>query len=132
MGDLPMPEGTFATAINCMDGRTQELVTAWLKDKYGVDFVDAITEPGPVLHLSERNGVIIETILGRVRISVDGHGSRVVAIVAHDDCAGNPVSKDVQLRQMHQAIEEVKSWGFIAKVIGLYVNDNTHVELVVE
>ena len=42
-----MSEKTFATAINCMDGRVQLPVTAFLKKKYGVDYVDVITEPGP-------------------------------------------------------------------------------------
>jgi len=42
----------FATAINCMDGRTQEPVITWIKKNYHVDFVDMITEPGPVKYLA--------------------------------------------------------------------------------
>ena len=68
----------------------------------------------------------------RVGISVDGHGSRVVALVGHDDCAGNPVDKATQLEQMDIALELVKSWGFDAKIIGVYINDNIDVELVRE
>lgn len=37
----------FAAAINCMDGRTQVPVIEFLKNKYGVDYVDMITEPDP-------------------------------------------------------------------------------------
>jgi len=127
-----MSRGKFATAINCMDGRTQEPVRQWLIRHYGVEYVDAVTEPGPVMHLAEGNGVLIETMKGRVRISVEGHGSGVIAVVAHDDCAGNPVPKEEQLEQIKKAIDEVHSWGFEAKVIGLYVADNTTVELIRE
>jgi len=127
-----MAEGKFATAINCMDGRTQIPVINWFKEHYGVDYVDAVTEPGPVLHLAEGNGVLIESIRGRVWISVNGHGSNVVAVVAHDGCAGNPKPKDAQLVQMDRAIVEIKSWGLGVKIIGLYVNNNTDVELVRE
>jgi len=36
---------TFATAINCMDGRAQLPVIEWIKEKQPVGFVDMITEP---------------------------------------------------------------------------------------
>ncbi len=29
-----MSQGTFGTAINCMDGRVQEPVARWLKEHY--------------------------------------------------------------------------------------------------
>lgn len=35
----------FATAINCIDGRTQLPVIEWARKKYGVDYVDMITKP---------------------------------------------------------------------------------------
>ena len=37
----------FACAINCMDGRVQDAVKNYMKENYGVDYVDMITEPGP-------------------------------------------------------------------------------------
>ena len=39
-------EVTFATALNCMDGRVQNTVTEWTKKHFNVTFVDAVTEPG--------------------------------------------------------------------------------------
>lgn len=41
-----MVEGKFGTAINCMDGRIQIPIINWLKEKYNLDFIDTITEPG--------------------------------------------------------------------------------------
>jgi hypothetical protein len=32
-----MAQGNFATAINCMDGRTQEPIINWAKKEFNVD-----------------------------------------------------------------------------------------------
>ena len=42
-----MAEITFATAINCIDGRTHLPVIDYMRGQFGVDFVDMVTEPGP-------------------------------------------------------------------------------------
>ncbi len=39
-------EVTFATALNCMDGRVQDTVAEWAKQHFNVTYVDAVTEPG--------------------------------------------------------------------------------------
>ena len=44
---------TFFTAINCMDGRVQLPVIKYVQEKFDILFVDMITEPGPILYLSE-------------------------------------------------------------------------------
>jgi len=117
--------GTFATAINCMDGRVQLPANKWLKNKLGVDYIDTITEPGPNKILAENVDLIhIESIKRRVSISVNKHGSKVIAILGHHDCAGNPVEKDVQIAQIKASIDTIKSWGFPAKLIGLWVDEN--------
>jgi hypothetical protein len=36
----------FGTAINCIDGRTQEVVIDYMKQKYDIDGVDMVTFPG--------------------------------------------------------------------------------------
>ncbi len=124
-----MAEGTFVTAINCMDGRVQLPVIEYLKNKFGVDYVDMITEPGPIKYLAENNDkTTIESIRKRVEISAVKHGSKVVAIVGHDDCAGNPVERDIQLEQIKKSIELAKSWGFAVQLLSLYVNERWEVE----
>lgn len=120
--------GKFGTAINCMDGRVQIPVIEWLKKRYSVDFVDMITEPGPVKLLSnDVEETKIQSIKERVEISVKKHGSKIVAIIAHYDCAGNPVRKEIQLQQMDAAIKKVRSWGFEAEIVGLWVDDRWQV-----
>ncbi|MEN9978793.1 MAG: carbonic anhydrase [candidate division WOR-3 bacterium] len=124
-----MAESRFVTAINCMDGRVQLPVIAWLKADTGADYVDNITEPGPVKILAEgRNRVLLGSIRRRVKISVERHGSRLVAIIAHHDCAGNPVDEQTQRRQLERAIRRVESWGLGVRVVGLWVNEQWQVE----
>ncbi|HUT55256.1 MAG TPA: carbonic anhydrase [bacterium] len=124
-----MPPGRFATAINCMDGRVQLPVIAYLKERCGVDYVDMITEPGPIKLLAERTYLTrIDSVRGLVDVSINKHGSRHIAIAGHHDCAGNPVDKDTQLKQIAASIKLIKSWGHAAEVIGLWVDENGMVE----
>jgi hypothetical protein len=119
-----MSSKKFVTAINCMDGRVQLPVIDWMKKKYAVDYVDMITEPGPVKILSENKPkALIDSLKKRVEISVNKHGSRSVAIIGHFDCAGNPVSEDVQIGQITASVKMIRSWGFSAVVIGLWFDD---------
>jgi len=120
-----MAEGKFATVINCMDGRTQSPAMELMKKQFMVDYVDTITEPGPTKILSsDENQVQIDSIKNRLDISVTKHGSKAVGIVAHFDCAGNPVEKKKQLIQLDQSVELVKSWGFDIEVIKIWVDEH--------
>jgi len=123
---------TFACAINCMDGRVQDAVKNYMKENYSVDYVDMVTEPGPNKILAENADIaIIENIKKRVDISVNHHGSKVVAIIGHFDCAGNPTEKEEQITHLKKAEETVKSFGFPAEIILLWVDgDWQTVELV--
>ena len=126
-----MAKGRFATAINCMDGRTQLPVIEWMKQAYGVDYVDAVTEPGPVRILAEApDSLPAKSMAGRVAISVEKHGSRNIAIVTHHDCAGNPVGREEQTVQLRAAIETVRGWGFKPEVVGVWVDEKWQVTLV--
>jgi hypothetical protein len=120
-----MSEKTFATAINCMDGRTQLPVNAYMKEACGADYVDTVTEPGPDGILGDqKDAALIESIRKRVEISVRKHGSKNVAIVAHHDCAGNPVDLKVHLDQLDRAVELIRSWGFGCEVVALWLGED--------
>jgi hypothetical protein len=126
-----MAEGIFVTAINCMDGRMQLPINEFMKQKYNADFVDTITEPGPNKILAENLDVqIVASIRRRADISVEKHGSKVVAIVGHFDCGGNPVSKETQMNQLDDAVRIVESWDFDVEIIKLWVDENWCVQLV--
>lgn len=119
---------SFAAAINCMDGRTQAPVSKWVKEKFHVDLVDMITEPGPDKILSQGPADKIESIKSRLLISVNKHDSRAAVIAGHHDCAGNPVSKEEHIEHLKKSVETVKSWNLGIEVVGVWVNDRWDVE----
>ncbi len=120
-----MNNKTFASAINCMDGRTQIPVIKYLKKQYNIDYVDMITEPGPEKIISEfTDNNLINSIKDRLAISIEKHNSKLIAIVGHYDCAGNPVDKYIQIKQILASIKIIKSWYEKLQVIGLWFDEN--------
>jgi len=112
----------FACAVNCIDGRVQDAVKNYMKDKYRVDFIDMITEPGPNKILAENSsGAIIENIKKRIEISIKHHRAKVVAIAGHFGCAGNPAKKAEQIKHLKEARKTIESFGFAVEVILLWI-----------
>ena len=122
----------FACAINCMDGRVQDAVKNYMQKNYGVDYVDMVTEPGPNKILADdSNEEIVENIKKRVEISVHHHDSKVVAIVGHFGCAGNPTEREEQIEHLRQAKKTVELFRFPVEIVLLWVDgDWQTVELV--
>lgn len=125
-----MNHGTFATVINCIDGRVQEPVTTWVKEKFHVDYVDSITEPGADKVLSSGEENKISEFKKKVEVSVKAHGSHVVVCACHFDCAGNPVSMEEHKIEIKRVAEVVKSWNLPVQVVPLWVNQSWQVEMV--
>lgn len=115
---------SFATVINCMDGRIQEPVINFLKKRFQVQYIDSITEPGPNGLLAEyKNIELVESIFNRLAISVEKHHSVGIAIVGHYDCAGNPKPKETQIDHIKLAIQKVQHVYPNYEIIGLWVDD---------
>jgi len=125
-----MKKGKFATALNCMDGRVQIPIIEFLKKKFKVDYIDMITEPGIDKILAEGNKELISWIKEKIKISVKKHNSKVIAIVGHADCAGNPVEKEKHIEQIKKGMKIIKLMKLNVKIIGLWVNENWQVEVV--
>jgi len=116
---------SFCTVINCMDGRVQLPVIKYLQERFSVDYVDSITEPGPNLILAQQTNIdIMESIFNRLKISVDHHGSVGIAVAGHYDCAGNPATKEQQTVHTLDAIRCIKSRYSDCEIIGLWVDEN--------
>jgi hypothetical protein len=124
-----MSKGVFVTAITCMDGRVQEPVSSWLKQRFAADYVDTVTEPGPDGILADGPADTIDSIRRRAEVSVNAHGSGLIAVVSHDDCTGNPVFVDTHLDQLERSVSLVGSWGLPVRVLGLWVNAQWEVEM---
>ena len=120
---------SFCTVINCMDGRTQLPANEFLRNKFNVNYIDTITEPGPARILAEgQNSILAESILKRIDISINKHESIAIAIVTHHDCAGNPVDKNQQLIQLDSATKFMKEKYPNTEVLGLWINSDWEVE----
>ena len=121
----------FCTVINCMDGRVQLPVIKYLQTYFNVSFVDSITEPGPIAILAEREtNPLTENILTRLKISIEKHKSVGLAITAHYDCAGNPLAKEMQLKQLQTAIEFIGVQYPTIPIIGLWLDSDFTVKKV--
>jgi hypothetical protein len=116
---------SFSTLINCMDGRVQRSCNDWMRKHFGTRYVDTITAPGPVKQLVEGNG---DSLLKCVRISVTKHGSNTIAIAAHPECAGNPVDKATQIKQLGKAEMLLRAEFPEAHIIALWVKLDGTVE----
>jgi hypothetical protein len=125
-----MAEGSFATAITCIDGRIQMPVREWLRGFAQVDYVDMVTTPGSNAALAQGPDPLIEHLRQSVMISVTAHHSRVVAVTGHYDCAAYPVSREQHIADIVAAGRLVAAWGLPVRVVGLWVNDRWQVELV--
>ncbi len=108
-----------------MDGRVQLPVIRYLQERFSVEYVDAITEPGPNLILSEKiDSNLVKSILDRIKISVEHHHSVGIAVIGHYDCAGNPASKEEQIGHIHDSIRFISSYYIDIEIIGLWVDEN--------
>ncbi len=116
---------SFGTSIHCMDGRIQETIIAYLKETYNLDYIDAITEPGPCKIVADNtNDILVKTIDDRVSISVNKHGSKIIALSGHHDCAGNPISKELQIQQVEKGVENLKKKYPDVKFVKLWIDEN--------
>jgi hypothetical protein len=125
----------FVTHDGCMEGRVPEAFQLWLGSYLGPEFpgkriaADQVVEPGIVRMLAEGKAhpEAPENLLGwiefkTVKISKDKHGSNILILSGHQDCAGNPVSEEEHKGHIKKSLDFVKSWGF-ARIIGLYFDN---------
>ena len=119
----------FCTVINCMDGRVQVPVIKYLQERFNAEYVDSITEAGPIKNLAEQaSDEQMQSVLFRLDISVKKHSSVGIAVAGHHDCAGNPVPKDEQLVHLQKAVDFLKGQAGDLEVIALWVDENFEVQ----
>ncbi len=122
---------TFATVINCMDGRVQNPVNEWMKAKTGADYIDVITEAGPDKIMAS-TATASRLILKRILVSRDKHNSKEMALVAHYDCAGNPGSKEMHLDHLKKAAKIMETWNLGMHIMLIWADENWDIELISE
>jgi Asp/Glu/hydantoin racemase len=125
-----MANDSFGTAINCIDGRAQRPVADWVATNGQTQYVDMVTEAGVDGLLARGPSEREAQIRQAVAVSVNAHGSQIVAIAGHYGCAGHPVSDDEHKQSIRQAAQVVAGWGLSVRVVGLWVNDQWQIEVV--
>jgi len=119
----------FATAVSCMDGRVQEPISRYIKERFGVDYIDTITEPGPNKILAENSPPqIVESIRNRIEISLNKHKSNLIVISGHYDCAGNPTTMENQIIQIRKAKDNLSKGYPGVNILGLWVDETWNVQ----
>lgn len=96
---------SFGAALTCIDGRITQVVADGLRRAWGVDHVDLVTAPGP--ELSARDEA--SPVWWALQVSVERHGARRTAVVAHTDCAANDVDLRTRREQVREAVEATRS-----------------------
>lgn len=117
----------FGTLLTCMDGRYQRKAADYLTTSFGVRHVDTITAPGMVKHLAETTERTA-TILNDIDASMSKHHSNQIGVVAHADCAGNPVPDRTQQQQVAKAVGFLERRYPNADIIGLFIDEHRIVE----
>lgn len=122
---------TFATAVGCMDGRVQDPVAQFARKRWGVKYVDAITEAGLVKHFAKQHEEhphtphIRETIrIKVVDVSVLKHHSKGIVVHGHQECAGNPVPDEKQKNDILEAANVIRELEHGVEVIPVFVHKN--------
>lgn len=113
-----------------MDGRVQLPVIYWIKENYRVDNVDVITEAGMDNVLSNQQD--ISEVLRSINISVNINRSNRIFVVGHYDCRGNPVEESVHRQEINSAVKRLKEHWPNLEIVGLWVNKNWVVEVVLD
>lgn len=115
---------TFFTSIGCMDGRALRPVRKYGKAKFGVWYVDTITDAGLVGKISKDDvdPKFLDELKEKILISVEKHHSKGIIVHGHEDCAGNPVDEETHKRDILKSVEVIKSMvDSSAPIIAAYV-----------
>lgn len=123
--------GKFAACLNCIDGRVQLPVINWIMSNYNVDFVDMLTEPGMDGFLVDSQSNL-KPVIDKLTISLDVHDCKEIFIVAHEDCAANPVDYKTHTKNLRLAVDKIKQFAPDCDVIGIYVFLNGKIIPIVE
>jgi len=109
---MSQPGETFFTSIGCMDGRVQDPISEYGKKRYGVKYMDTITEAGIVgiLGKPEIDKKLLESIKSKILISLEKHHSKGIVVHGHEDCAGNPVDETLHREQTVDAASVIRSF----------------------
>lgn len=102
---------TFATAVGCMDGRTEIPIEEYALKKFGVVYVDNITEAGLVgmLAMGQINKIVESSLENKLAISIGNHHAKGIVVHGHQECAGNPVDDETHKKHIRHSVTLIRS-----------------------
>ena len=115
-------ENTFATAVCCIDGRVQQPVADFGRQHFNVQYIDMITKPGAVAHMSDE-------ISAYIKISMQAHQSCGIIISAHADCAANPFDDEIHKEKCRAAADLLRETWTEVDVIPVWVSLDNEIDL---
>ncbi len=126
---VPMADTTFATVLTCIDGRIKAVERDFLLTRFGVAHLDTVTRAGIVKHLTSGYDPATNAIVDDLEASRRAHNSQQLALVAHTECAGNPVDDDMQRGQLAEAITHFGRRYPEMSIVGLWLGEDWTVEV---
>jgi hypothetical protein len=124
-----MPAARFATAVTCIDGRVHEPLAAWVRDRFRVDFVDLVTEPGADRVCAHAGEDRVAAVLERVAVSANAHASRTLVVAGHADCAANPVDDAQHRDDIRRAVLRLRGKADWVDVVGAWIDEQGVLEV---
>jgi hypothetical protein len=119
---------TFAAAVTCIDGRVHPPLIRWVRDRFGVDHVDLLTQPGPDLALCCGDDDAVARLRDHLGVSTRAHRPGALVVAGHADCAANPVPEAEHRRHLHLALQRARAWVPAGMpVVGVWVDGDGHV-----
>lgn len=116
---------TFFTAVGCMDGRVQDVIATFGREKFRAMYPDTITEAGIVGSLAKDpiDEKLLEVLKFKVvDVSIGKHHSSGIIVHGHSECAGNPVSDDQQKKEIEISVKLIQSLVGTIPVKGVFVH----------
>ncbi len=125
---------TFFTVMGCMDGRCQQKVAEYGRQKFGATYPDTITEAGLVGLLAHNpSNELLDSLKKKIMISLGKHHSKGIVIDGHAECAGNPVSDEQHKDDVRASVALIQSMiGASVPVLGVFVKRGADNQWVVE
>lgn len=98
----------------------------YLKRHCGPDYFDACSEAGPLKIITKHHGSCrLLSLKEQISVSLNKHGSKVIALVGHHDCVSNPLPREAQEKQIEKALDYLqRAYGPDKLYLGLYVDEH--------
>lgn len=113
----------FFTVVGCMDGRVQDVMASFGREKFHAIYPDTITEAGIVGQIA--NNPIEDFLDGlkfKLLVSVEKHHSKGILVDGHEECAGNPVDNEKHKEDIRKSVEIIKELvGNAVPIMGVFV-----------